>query len=137
MATKTKPVLEIGCGYGNVTVGDDTVRVSVVCGRGNLNLSTADRTLCGKRLHVKLLARAAGGSDQESLPGAESDLEIESHADAMSFLVSRKKISFGLTFAKEGLELATLTQFAKRDGRMSVLSVGTLPKDDEGGGDDE
>lgn len=140
---KDKPAsgvqLEIPCSFGNVNVGDETARISIRISRQSLTLAKADSIFSGKRITGTILARAGGGGpDQESLPGIEDDIEITDTFDVSSFGVSAKRISTGLTVAINSVDVGELAHFAKRDGRLTVRSVGEIP-DGEGGdpGEDE
>lgn len=134
-ATKTKtPALVIGADYSGVSNSGVTVRLGVKTGRGNLTLAQADRSLCGKRLTVKLLARQSGQSDQESLPGAEADLEVTGIADVKGFGVTARFFTFGLSFLVGQIDLTILDQFPKRSGTVTIVSVEDMPDEE---GDDE
>jgi hypothetical protein len=135
-ATADPPVLEIPVKYGNVNLGDETGRLGCSASRGNLTVAKADRNLVGKRLKVKIMARAGGAqSDQPSIPQAEADEHIEAVADVKSIGVGVKNISFGLTFALESVDVETLAHFAKREGIVTVLEAEDIPEDEaeEGG----
>lgn len=134
-ATKTKaPALVIGVDYSGVSNSGLTVRLGVKTGRGNLSLAQADKALAGKRLTVKLLARSAGQSDQESLPGAEADLEVTGIADVKGFGVTARNFTFGLSFVVGQIDLTILDQFPKRAGTVTIVNVEEMP--DEGDGDE-
>lgn len=123
--------LDIAVTWGNVTVGDKTVNMRATANRGNLTVGTADKTLCGKRLKVSVLARSNGGPDQESLPNMDADIVVDGIADVKNYTVGPKYIAFGLTFVIASIDLQSLTQFAKRDGCCTVMGVEELPE--EGG----
>jgi hypothetical protein len=147
MATATKPrkkadpgPLDVHVSYGNVNIGDESARLGCVAHRGNLTVAQADKNLCGKRLRVKIVGRAASAqAEQGSIPGIEADVELEATADVKSIGVSTKTISFGLTFALESVDVPTLAHFAKRDGVVTVFEATDIPADDgegEEGGDE-
>lgn len=127
--------------FGNVSIGEKTCRVGITIDRRNLGLGAADRTLCGKRLAGSILARANGGPDQESLPGADDDIELAGIYDVKAFSVTAKALSCGLTFSLESIDLTKLGHFAKRSGLLKITSIGKIPadapKDDPADGDDD
>lgn len=128
----TGPMLEIACSYANVNIGDKTARLGISTSRGNLTVSQADKQLCGKRLTGKLLARrGGGGSDQQSLPGAEDDIEIQAVFDVKGFGVTGKNISFGATFALASIDVETLAHFAKTSGIVYILEAADIPEGEE------
>lgn len=134
MPPATKPqALVIGADYSGVSNSGLTVRLGVKTGRGNLTLTQADKALSGKRLTVKLLARSAGQSDQQSLPGADADLQVTGIADVKGFGVTARHFTFGLSFVVGQIDLTILDQFPKRAGTVTIVNVEDMPEDEENG----
>lgn len=129
--------LDIPCTWGNVNIGDETVRLGVRVSRENLSVTQADKNLCGKRLVAKAIARAGDGqSGQASLPGTEgADAEVEAAFDVRSIGVGTKNISFGLTAKIKSVDLGQLSGFANRGGMLHIESVAVIPAED--GGEDD
>lgn len=121
-------VLDLPVHYGDVSIGEDTCRVGISAERKNLSLHKADNSLCGRRLWGKIVARSSGGPDQDSLPGIDNDSEVTAVFDVKGFSVSKKFVRFGLTFALESVDVRTLSQFAKRFGRLVVTDTQDLPE---------
>jgi hypothetical protein len=116
--------------YSNVNIGDKTGRIGLSVHRGNMTVAEADRTLCDKRLHVRLLARPEGSqAEQEGLPGLEADVELEAVCDVKGYGVTSRSISFGLTFMLKSIDLTLVPQFAKHEGMLTILAAGEIPED--------
>ena len=126
--TKTAPAAtDIAVAYGNVSIGDETARIGVSISRGQMSLAAMDKNFCGKRLTGTILARSTGGAEQQSLPGADSDLTITAVFDVKSFSVKRKSFGTGLTFALSGIDASTLAGFAKREGMLRIDQIDDIP----------
>lgn len=127
--------------YGNLNVGDVTCRLALSVRRSQIAIATADRILCGKRLTGTILARAAGGAGQESLPGLDDDRTLSGVFDVKGFGVTKKAVTFGLTFAIESIDVSEIAHFAKREGLLTVEHVEDLPDEPkarpDGDGDGE
>lgn len=131
--------LDIPCTWGNVNIGDETVRLGVRVSRDSLSVTQADKNLCGKRIVAKAVARAGDGQPgQASLPGTEgSDAEVEAAFDVKSIGVSIKNIAFGITAKIASVGLAQLCQFSKRGGMLHIESVAAIPDEESGSGEDD
>lgn len=131
MAKKKEAVLELPVSYSNVNIGDKTARVGVKVHRANLRPTQADTQLCGKRLTGRLLARAAGAqAEQQSLPGADQDVQLEGTFDVMGFTVTPKTIGFGCTFSLESIDIEKMAHFAKREGMLYIDTVAEIPEEE-------
>lgn len=121
--------LELPVSYGNVSIGDQTIRLSLTVNRSKLPLSSADKVLCGKRLEGTILARSGDGqAEQKSLEGIEdADIILTGTFDVKRFSVSGKNISFGLTFNKNSVDKEKLACFAQREGMFTVEGIGSIP----------
>lgn len=132
-AVATPPQLELPVVYGVVSFGDKTARIGLTVHRGNLTVTQADKLLVGRRLTCTILARSTGHAGQESLPGfEEADPVISGIADVKGIGVGPKNISFGLTFALDGLDNATLSHFSKREGVFTVTEIADIPAGEAG-----
>jgi hypothetical protein len=144
MAKKSAPVLELEGSFGNVTVGEKTMKIGFTLERKKLSLSKADSTLCDKRLTGTLTARPIGWEpDQKGLDGMEEDAEVKGSFDIKGFRVSSDILHFGLTFMIKSVDISMLARFAKRDGTICVEDVDEIPveerapKSENGDGEEE
>jgi len=122
--------LKLAVSYGNVNIGDKYVRVGVKVARTQLTTSQADKYLCEKRIAGRILMRSAGDADQESLPGADNDIELEATFDVKGFSVSKKAIAFGITLMNGAVNVTKLAEYAKANGTLTILGVEAIPEDD-------
>lgn len=137
MAKKTTTfpyLLEIPCEYGSVSIGDKTCRIGLTVSRGDLELSRADKNICGRRLAGRILARSSGGPNQESLPGLDQDSQVDGVFDVKTISINREYLSFGLTFSRADVDTESLAQFPKREGVFYVQESMSIP---EGGEEDD
>ncbi len=130
MAKKVEAILTLAVQYGNVTVGDETISVGVKTERKNISLSAADKHLIGKRLIGCVTCRPGNGNaDQKSL--MDADVEVAAAFDVNGIHVTRKKLSFGLSFARSSVDMTTITDFAKRSGDLIITEIGEIPKEEK------
>ncbi len=130
MAKKAVAILTIPLTYGNVTVGDETISVGVKTERKNLTLSSADKQLIGKRLIGRVTCRPESGENPEQ--GSlidDGEVEVEGAFDVHGIHVTRKKLSFGLSFARSSVDITIITDFAKRSGNLVITEIGDIPKE--------
>jgi len=130
-------VMDLIVGFGNVNIGDKTARIGITVDRGNLSVSQADQSLCGRRLTGTLIAQPDGDAPgQETFPGMDSgNTELNGSFDVKGFNVTAKNISFGLTFSLKDLEMELLGHFAKRNGRLNITEVAELPDEENENGE--
>lgn len=128
---KSKALFYLAVTWGNVNIGEKTARVGAVVKRPTLTPTIADRNLCDRRLIGKIMARAADAqSEQGSLPGAEgNDVEVKGVFDCKGFNVSKKNISFGLTFSLADIQIEDLAHFAKRSGILTIDEIDDIPEE--------
>lgn len=120
--------LDIPVQYSNVSIGEGTARVGVSIDRSRLNVRDADKKLCGRRLTGTLIAGGANDAPgQQRIPGTNT--ELTGVFDCKSIGMNRKKITAGLTFSLDGIELADLAGLAKRAGRLEIQQIEELPAD--------
>jgi hypothetical protein len=140
MAKKPKDsLLELPVSYGNVSFGDHTATVGCKVSRGSLSIVQADKNFTGKRLTGSILARPEGaGPEQGGMFGADGDLHVEGIFDCGGFAVKPKNITFSIGFNLDDVDRATLSQFAKRNGLLTITQVSKLEDDkkDEDSGDE-
>jgi hypothetical protein len=130
MARKGKgtALLDVPCEFKNVNIGDKTARIGVAVDRGELSVTDADKKLCEQRLSGRIVAKPPGShGDQGALDGMEDDQIIDAVFDCKGYGVSSDSISFGLTFMLASVDIATLSHFAKRGGRLIVNEAEDLP----------
>lgn len=123
---------DLGCDFGGVSIGKDTARIGVKISRNVLSLQQADEALCGKRLTGTL--RRGNKSDapsQQNLPGMDSQEPfVNGTFDVKRFGVSPDDVTFGATFAINGLPLESLAELANQSGRLIVTNVELIPEDE-------
>lgn len=147
MAKRKKPepeadyMLVIPVTYGDVGIGDETARIGVSVERKWLPLGKADQHLTNKRLIGAITA--VPGSDNPDQQQLISDEAIVRAAfDVKGFRVTRKFITFGVTFALASVDVELLSHFAKRSGHFKVEEFTDIPKPEKaaapagGGGED-
>jgi hypothetical protein len=128
-------VVELPVRYGNVSIGEDTVRLGIRISRGNLTPGKADALLCGRRLTCQLSCVPRGKDvDEPTLPGVDVGRQVEAVVDVNAVSMTRKNIGAGLTRSLADVDLDSLVHFAKRDGRLTITKVEDL--DDKGGDED-
>lgn len=129
-------VAELPCSFGGASVGKKTRRLGVSVARSALTPAQADRFLCGKQIGGTLVARANGGSNQQSLPGADQDPVLTGTFEIKSYGVSPDHYTFGLTFVKSSLPDGTLDPFANKDGTLCIEDVSAIPEGSDSGDDE-
>lgn len=146
MAKKKQPesstaIAELPCTFGGASVGKKTRRIGVSVARSHLTTAQADKFLCGKQIGGTIVARANGGSDQQSLPGADQDAVLTGTFEVKGYGVTPDAFSFGLTFVKSTLPDGALDPFANKAGAICIEDVSAIPEgsgsDDEGDGEGE
>lgn len=132
MAKKTPPppILDLAVNYGSISVGDEVASLGLSVERKNLSLSKADAHLVCKRLTCTITAAAGNDNpDQQTMPGMEdAEATVTAVFDVKGFSVGRKYIRFHLAAPKTAVDLASLTDYPKRAGRFTLLSVETIPE---------
>lgn len=121
--------LDLPVQFSNVNIGDEIASLSVTVPRTALTISQADSKVCGKRLTGHILARAGGAqADQDSLPGADNDVEIPGSFDVKSITFTRKSVKFKIAFSIGSISIDDLAHFAKREGRCVIMVITALPE---------
>lgn len=128
-----KKTIDLPVSFGNLSVGSATARLGVTVARSSINLDDADATLCGHRLTAKIIGRAANGkADQESLPGMNDDAELTAVFDVKGFRVTFSDIGFGLVASLNDIDIAILSHFPTREGRVEISNVADLTEEEKG-----
>jgi ribosome modulation factor len=124
--------LDLDVEFGGVSIGDATARLGVRIERGVLDLELADECFGGKQMQCKVTLEKRDDAGQQRLPGMEDavPLTIESSPTCKQFSTNAKRFSAGLTFALSAIDVAELSQFAKRKGRLIISGVDALDDDD-------
>ena len=137
-------LLDLPASFGSVSFGKKTARVGLTVEREHINLSTADKTLCYRRLTVTIFANGEGDQPgQQRLAGMDDNLELVGVADVKSFGVHSTTISFGLTFNSKEIKRTTaktgiqFNDFAAREGRLMIAQVDEIPEDEKKADDEE
>jgi hypothetical protein len=116
----------ISVGFGGISFGKATAKLTVSTSREDVPLSMAEELLCGARLNVEL--RVTDG--QPMLPGVEK-LELATVADCKSLRMTPGSWSFGLTFVQKGLDANLLLAFRNCAGEMIASRIGDATGSDE------
>jgi len=143
---KPEALLTFPVTYGDVSFGDETARLGVTVERKYLALGKADAHLTNKRLISRITAvPGSDNPDQQQLITDEA--EVRAAIDVKGFRVSRKFITFGMTFALASVDKLTLCDFSRRSGQFHIEELSEIPKPepkvaatvgaDDGGGDGE
>lgn len=112
---------------GNVSIGDKTVGIAVKMSRDSMPITTADDTICGKRLDISL-KRGSADPDQESIPGTEDNFaELHGNVEVKSFRITTKSYSFTACFMLEDVEAERLHEFAKRECTLHIAKSSDIP----------
>lgn len=125
--------------FGGVGIGDATARLGLKFDIKVMSVKVANELLCGTRLTIKaVLGRPGDEAGQAMIPWTEDAAhEIEASVDVKRFSVSPKNITAGLTFQVKGLDVESLSHFAKRSGKLHILDVQEIPEDEAGDEDEE
>lgn len=124
-------VAELPCTFGGSSCGKKTRRLGVSVSRSHLTPAQADRFLCGKQIGGTIIARSNGGSNQESLPGADQDPLLTSTFEVKGYGVTPDAFTFGMTFVKSALPDGTLDPFANKEGVLCIEDVSAIPEGSE------
>lgn len=115
------------CNFGGVSIGDMTGRISLQILKDVINVTTAERLFCGRRVHCRLVARPADEDpDQTHLPGMDTKIALEAVVDVKRFASDPHKISIGVTCSLQEVDVTELSKFAKKSGQITVLDTQSL-----------
>ena len=118
--------------FGGVSIGDETGRVALRINRDRMDLETADKMLCGRRLDCRIIVQPVSDDTNQtySLDGVK--FEVAGAADVTRVSFTPKHITAGLTFSLAEVSKGELCEFAKRSGRLEIHSVGEIPAKPKG-----
>lgn len=129
MAKKTT-IHDLPVAWKNVSFGDKTVSIGFSMSRGKTSPAAIDKILTGKRLTCKLFAGIGEGEDNgQSRAFSDGDLDVEAVFDSSGFGVRSKRFTGTLSTTIASVDAATISHFAKRDGRIEVSAVEDIDED--------
>lgn len=129
MTTKTEYELKREVEFNGVSIGQDTARVGVKIDRDEIDLETADKFFCNKRVEGEILVGKA--VRQQKMFDDDSQPLVKSVFDIKGFSVRTNHITFGITGSRDALDIETLADFAKQSGVIRFDLVGGIPGREE------
>jgi hypothetical protein len=129
-------VLELPVDFSQVSIGDGTARVGVKVSRDKLKIRVADKQVCGRRLIGQIRVCPKDEDSKQTQMFDDKHHQLSGAFDVKSITITPKALSFGLTFALEGLEISELAHFAKKAGKLVVNEVQAIPEKSKGDGED-
>ncbi len=129
--TEATQLLDVPVSFGNVSIGDGSVSISVKIDRERLNPEAADGLLCGCRAKGEI---AAGEEAASAGPDQQQTFEAMTHRktgifEIKGYSVRPKAISATLNLLLKDVVIQELGHFAKHDGRLRIESVAPLEED--------
>jgi hypothetical protein len=122
------------CQFGGVSIGDGTGRVGVQIQKDCINIGTAEKLFCGRRVHCRIVARPVDiDPDQQHFDDMDPSTTLEAVVDVKQFSSNPHRISLGLTLSLQEIDVSDLSKFAKKSGQITVLDTQSL---DEIGADE-
>lgn len=126
--TKVQNLVEIPVDFGNVSIGDETARLSIKINKNFLNIIAAEELLCGRRLTGSVQLGGIEDMDgQQTL--FEADVIVPGTFDVHRFGVSPKVYTTSLTFRLAEIEVGDIARFSKGRGRLIVQTNKPIPHD--------
>lgn len=123
-------VADIPVGFGGVSIGKSTAKLSLKINRERLSLEFADELFCERRLTGKIqLGGAEDGSGQ--LKFFDTDPQLNGSFDVHRFGVTAEAYATGATFKLKEIDVSLLAQFSKGAGRMVIYEAAPIPEDAE------
>lgn len=119
---------DIGCEFGGVTYGKNTVRVGVKIERGDVPMSRWEERLCDKRVECILRLGHKDEAAGQSALVDDDPVEVAGVVDIKTISLSGGVVSFGATFAKDDADEQDATRLACRPGRFIATKVGSIPE---------
>lgn len=128
MGRNKKPEIQLDrpVTFGGVSIGVETARIGVKFDRDALSIDTADEFLCGRRLTGRIYTVPKGEDPTQKHMFKGERHEVTNVFDIKKISVSPKMIGANLTFALEGVDMAELSQFASRQGRIEIYELANL-----------
>lgn len=118
---------EIAVEFGNVNIGDETVKIGVKIEREKMPINEADHLFCGRRLTGSVQKGGYDDGDRQSKL-FQTDIQIEGTFDVHRFGVGPKFFTTGLTFKIGEIEVGEISQLAKGKGRLMIEECCEIPK---------
>jgi hypothetical protein len=127
---ETATGVELLVSFNNANIGDKTASIGIAIDRTSFSIMQANEMLCGHRINGTIVGRPVGNdADQPNLPTMSDDIVLATTFDVKSFRVAPRIISCSLVVNLASIKVESLAQFAKRNGKFIIHSVGSLPKD--------
>jgi hypothetical protein len=115
------------CQFGGVSIGDMTGRISLKIAKDRINVGTAEKLFCGRRVNCRLVARPVDEDpDQQHLPDMDTKTTMEAVVDVKRFASDPHNISIGVTCSLQEVDVTELSLFAKKFGSITVLDTQSL-----------
>jgi hypothetical protein len=117
--------------FGSVNFGDTSASCSVKIPLSEFSLAKAHKDFCERRLKGEINAKGAAGdaAAQGTLEGMDDDVKIKGVFDVAKISVSKKMVSFTVSFSLRDIDRAQLSNIAKRNGFLIVNTVEDIPED--------
>jgi hypothetical protein len=136
-----KDTLDIPVDFGNVSVGKGTCRLNIgfKSDAPGVNAAKLGHFFVGARLKATIIVdpNAANDVGGQQVINGTSGPQLESVVDCGSYRCASKKISAGLTFAKEEISVGKLAEFAGESGRLIVERIGDAGEGEGGEHEDD
>ena len=133
MAKKSKRKVEMPVGFGGVSIGKSTARLSIGVDRSNLSLETADELFCNRRLTCRITLDRKGEGDGQKAMFDDANHRIDAIADSKGFRTTTEAFSAGLTFSLNDIDIAELAKFSKGNGKLVISEIGEIPEEAKAG----
>ena len=123
---KKANAIEIPVEFGNVNIGDETVKISLKIDREKIDLDQADNVFCGRRLTGSVQKGGYDDGDRQSKL-FQTDINVQGTFDIHRFGVTPKAFTTGLTFKKGEIEVGEISGLAKGKGRLLIDDCIDIP----------
>jgi hypothetical protein len=120
-------VLDKPVGFGGVSIGKNTGRISVSIDRSYVALDEAADLFSNRRLTGKVVLGRTGDATNQTKMVDDLDHEVSGAFDVKGFRVTEETISLGMTFALAEINIAELAKFSKGVGRLVAFDIGEIP----------
>lgn len=128
MARKPFAGFRGGVTFGSINIGVETASVGIKIGRGVINLNMADELFCGRRLTGKIILGKIDEGDGQGKLIDDVDHEVQGAFDVSKFSCNKKQIGITASFSLEDIDIAELSVFSSKPGRLVIDSVGEIPE---------
>ncbi len=137
---ETTALIELPIEYGTISLGERRARISCKLYRSNIpdhccpecGAVKLEEYLVWKRLTGCLKAHPRG-VHCDPMPGMPDDsIVLECKFDVKTYTAHRDSVNFGLSMRLDEMEdVASLTLFPKRGGKLIIESVEDMPDEEE------